>query len=1438
MYQNGLFMGYPKNMGDPFDTNIYISTPKITGQSASGNNLILAGDTMNNKGVTILNSLGVTGSVVISKRQVGMSLTGGDLDVAGTFTASLQEGYVWVGDSAGRTVTVATSSLVTNVNTGSLLLTASVNVNVLTFTKGDGSQFSLTVAASGSVTPGTISGSAQITALGFVSSSVTASSLITASAAGSTITFTKGDNTQFNVTLDTGSATSSPTIFEVVYTGENITKGDPLYISGSQGANPKVFKADAAVPAKMPVTFVANETIGVNNTTNAIILGLIEGIDLTGYVAGQSIYVAEGGGWSINLPSGSNSVTQLLGVVTKGGSGGKGLVLNPGPAQLPGLDTGKMWVGNGNNQPIEITTASFASSASFNVYTSSNDQKVDSLISATGSFATTGSNTFTGNQTLTDAAGNTITLTDASGSLVFVGKNFSQSPTILSPVTNSVNLAFVNEGNSPTNIISGSNNIFAASSAVTAGFNRFLTNGNIALSAIPNVSASMAFPIGINLNYLNSLITLRGPVSSSAYSIANNTINAAVNLGSGASTNFEKALAGANFNVNYIGGTTNFVASKTPLSASVNFNGNIVSSNGTALSANLNSSSVNATSNLIIGGAQINSDHTNNTATQATLAVTSNAFIGSGNIIQSNGIATAARQLFASMMVGDQNRIRLEGDGLGGSVSSTILLGQSLSISGSAAGAGAGNVGTTIVGRFNSEESSQIDAGRVVFAVGTGGGVGTRRTTLLIDSGSNTIVSGSLLISGTAFLNGVALGGTIDTGSLVTTSSFNTYTASTDGRLNNIESTTASLLIETQNLELFSASALTSLSNLNTATASLFTSASLALYTASVSGTTMTFTKGDASTFSVTLPTGSGGTIDTGSFATTGSNTFTGDQTISGSVNIVNFANGEIDTLKLLPYLSSSTFNGNRDTIITARLANTFGDTTFVPAAQSPVNVILGSTNATISATSIVSGSNNIILNGRLASTNAADIQSNQSYISVFPSTRTPAYAPVRFSNSTINNSVTILNNTNGLSASLALGSYAFGYGVASSVNNTLIIGATTINPNSSSVNLTSTINAGTLTVTGNKFGPDFTPNTGSGFNISNTLNLGTTTLIDLASGSYNFGATTYTRNLFGGTITATNISASTTNAGLLNTIAFGASLIITGSDSNAAASNGGSAFFGRYNVNDGITNRTSNTVFAVGAGTGTGANARTPLWVGTDTSVNVSGSLKVSGSTSLQGSTTFIDRNGTSNGNVYLGNNTLTNNTTGFSNVAIGEGALSNNTTGGNNFGLGVNALQSNTTGNSNFGFGVDSGRFASGSSNVFIGGQSGQNLTGSFNTIIGSFTGTAGDVLNNNIILADGNGNARAQYSGSAWSLQGEIKLTDGGPIGVTTLSFDNVAQATLSNSLINTASVILITPIGGGGGGQIFLAQAPSTGSVLLQSGQASTAATFNYLIINPI
>lgn len=169
------------------------------------------------------------------------------------------------------------------------------------------------------------------------------------------------DSSSFDTRINAVSSGSVSLINDIIYNGETFTiqKGTPLYVSGSQGANPKVYVANASDSNKMPVTYIAGANINSNNTGVGILLGDISGINLTGYQPGQQVYVAEGGGWSINPPSGSNSIKQFLGVIVKEGNGGKGLVLNPGPATLPNLQTGYLWVGNTNNQATTIASSSF-----------------------------------------------------------------------------------------------------------------------------------------------------------------------------------------------------------------------------------------------------------------------------------------------------------------------------------------------------------------------------------------------------------------------------------------------------------------------------------------------------------------------------------------------------------------------------------------------------------------------------------------------------------------------------------------------------------------------------------------------------------------------------------------------------------------------------------------------------------------------------------------------------------------------------------------------------------------------------------------------------------------------------------------------------------------------------------------------------------------------
>ena len=97
--------------------------------------------------------------------------------------------------------------------TGSLLLTASAADNVITFTKGDTSQFNITID--------TGSG-------GFFN---TSSLMITASVAGTTMTFTKGDGSTFNVALPGGSGGSG--IFNQSGSSDLFVATSSLRISGS-----------------------------------------------------------------------------------------------------------------------------------------------------------------------------------------------------------------------------------------------------------------------------------------------------------------------------------------------------------------------------------------------------------------------------------------------------------------------------------------------------------------------------------------------------------------------------------------------------------------------------------------------------------------------------------------------------------------------------------------------------------------------------------------------------------------------------------------------------------------------------------------------------------------------------------------------------------------------------------------------------------------------------------------------------------------------------------------------------------------------------------------------------------------------------------------------------------------------------------------------------
>ncbi len=222
-------------------------------------------------------------------------------------------------------------------------------------------------------------------------------------------------------------------VFETIRNGESttITAGTPLYVSGTVGSNPLVYRANTSDPTKMPVTFLAMENIGVNQNGRGITLGLITGIDMTGYPVGTQLWVDGLGALTATRPTGSTDIVQPIGIVTKTGNGGQLNVLNPGPVLMPNIQTGYAWVGNGSNQPVAVATSSFGgggtdisalnqATASLQAFTASAEIRLTNLETTTASLnvSITNLNASSASQQVSINALNVFTASQSTASIV------------------------------------------------------------------------------------------------------------------------------------------------------------------------------------------------------------------------------------------------------------------------------------------------------------------------------------------------------------------------------------------------------------------------------------------------------------------------------------------------------------------------------------------------------------------------------------------------------------------------------------------------------------------------------------------------------------------------------------------------------------------------------------------------------------------------------------------------------------------------------------------------------------------------------------------------------------------------------------------------------------------------------------------------------------
>jgi hypothetical protein len=745
-------------------------------------------------------------------------------------------------------------------------------------------------------------------------------SLTTASVNLNTITFTKGDASTFNIVVNTGSAITTDITSLNAFTASQETKNATLgSLTGSfatTGSN----------------TFIGNQTL----TGSLFVSGNIslqQGFDLlTHHVQALAVN-------GVEIQNNGGNVVALFGA---GGSLGTTFY---GQINATSISASTI---NGLGDPLAFSTsvdsrldslegitASVNTSASLALYTASFDTgsrnltftKGDTTTFAvnipdvsgstidTGSFATTGSNTFTGDQTLIDNAGNFFTISDASGSMLLVAKSYTSASAHISSSANQVNLIFKNNDNTADTIISGSGNIFSNQVAPGAAFKRYVGGNNNIFSgpaAVPQITGSMAFSPAMNQNFIAGTFSMRGPVSSSTYSITQNNILGTLSIGSSALLNADKLTSGLTMTGNNIAGTLSLIANQSALTGSTTFlsNNNI----GGVVTLNLSSSATTFANNIINdSGFVFTNQYYNTSIGLGTTNIVRNNIAGNGNTIIVSGSqpagATSIVQISdnfigggSNFIYGDiSNPVRTVGLNAYNQAMRNIVFGSQLIITGSSYSGDFDTQGSAFFGRYNSIDGNKDRTAETIFAVGTGN-TSARKTGFLIDSGSNTFIEGTLNVSGATSLN---------------------------GNLNITGSLTASL--QQGFVYVGNASGITT----TVATSSFISTptdiTSLNAFTASQDIKNSTLSNVTASLIAAT-----------GSYATTGSNSFIGSQSISGSLSLTGSAYGNVVSMSI---------NSN-----TASMDLSLGNYFELSASVSPIRIEVSNLRGGLTSTLTLNG--------------------------------------------------------------------------------------------------------------------------------------------------------------------------------------------------------------------------------------------------------------------------------------------------------------------------------------------------------------------------------------------------------------------------------------------------------------------------------------------------
>jgi len=142
--------------------------------------------------------------------------------------------------------------------------------------------------------------------------------------------------------------------------GSTITKGTPVYVTGTVGASfrVEVAPADAGNSAKMPAVGVLETDLAHNGQGYAVTGGLLKNlttdpIDSTNTASNDTIYVKAGGGLTMTKPTGTNLI-QNIGKVGRVNSSNAGSIIVSSILRtndVPNIAQNNIWIGNASSVP-------------------------------------------------------------------------------------------------------------------------------------------------------------------------------------------------------------------------------------------------------------------------------------------------------------------------------------------------------------------------------------------------------------------------------------------------------------------------------------------------------------------------------------------------------------------------------------------------------------------------------------------------------------------------------------------------------------------------------------------------------------------------------------------------------------------------------------------------------------------------------------------------------------------------------------------------------------------------------------------------------------------------------------------------------------------------------------------------------------------------------